>query len=840
MPQKVIKFTGINRKVNEFQSSGACEELINLRPSQYGMEVVKTKKVKFSNIECDVYNHSFADKDLFVGIYCEHDTLDVYLIDNKTQVVNATLIGSHQVNGTDYDVAFVGNQMIISCGYLIVYAYTNGKYERIDAELPNDIEIKYTVNSGYGASTKVSLGSADPKSEIFKSAIIENWSAAKEQNSRKDEIFGPVMVAFNFSMSDGTELWTNKWMYINPFTSLPEGDNGNHMIYYKDGSSQYITFNAFKLKFTVSKSQFSTTGVKNLVKSMNVYASVPIFPYDIDTMKGYSDKVHEWTVYAQTMNMEQSKITNQLLYFQKSIPISEIHNGAVTFTLDFGNSQAGERILNIDNGTTKRAGKMVAYNSRVHFYDSYSTIFPQSVLCYSNVNDAYATREAFVHLECEDRTLVLRTTAKVPVFASNASTKIACCYPDARAKKILIAATYSDGSSGGYCTINLKPSSRYNFAWGETDYISSYDPNDKITTSNVIPESDTISVSKQYNPFAFSVENSYKMGGMVLDIATSYLPISSTQIGQYPLTVFTSAGIYTMEQGSGESLYGNIIPIQPHIIEGKATSTPHGIFFISSNNLYILSGRDAVDVSEALQGGVDYSIKENESYRTLCFDEKGTGVLYNYQYAISADEEPFDAIIKGARLVYDQYKNELFICSDSNDIQYSYVFNLDTKAYHKVTKKYIAHQSNSRYVTEIDGETKNVVDLFEEMTGTRPVLLQSRPFALEELYSHIQRLIMNVDTKLSGNQHLCLSVFASDNLNDWECIISAQKIYAVPEAAPRNNIAQTLNTALRQIRTNRAARSHKDYIILINGVVSTDTNISDIIADYNVVNRRLG
>jgi hypothetical protein len=192
---------------------------------------------------------------------------------------------------------------------------------------------------------------------------------------------------------------------------------------------------------------------------------------------------------------------------------------------------------------------------------------------------------------------------------------------------------------------------------------------------------------------------------------------------------------------------------------------------------------------------------------------------------LSDDDEDFDVIVSGSRLIYDQYRNELFICSDYNNLRYSYVFNLDTKAYHKVTKKYIAYNSNSRYVIEIDGDTRNVVDLFEERRSIDvPVLLKSRPFSLEEFYSHIHRLIMKTDAELSGEQHLILSVFASDNLYDWKCIISAQK----------------MNTVLRQIRTNRAPKSYKDYVILITGRVSTDTDISDIIADYTVVNRRLG
>jgi hypothetical protein len=106
----------------------------------------------------------------------------------------------------------------------------------------------------------------------------------------------------------------------------------------------------------------------------------------------------------------------------------------------------------------------------------------------------------------------------------------------------------------------------------------------------------------------------------------------------------------------------------------------------------------------------------------------------------------------------------------------------------------------------------------------QPILLQSRPMSLEAFYTHIQRLIMLVDADLQSERHLFLSVFASDNLNDWKCIISAQKT----------------GVSLRHIRTNKAAKSYKDYIILITGRVSTDTDISDIIADYTIVNRRLG
>jgi hypothetical protein len=816
MPQKVLRFTGINRKANEFQGSGACEELINLRPTQAGMEIVKPKKIKFHDLKYDVYNHSFANNELFVGIWCEHDELEIYIIDSKNQVGNATLVDSYLVGGTDYDIAFIGNQMLITNGTdLRVYAYSNNRYERVDAALPDDIDITYTVGSGYGGGADVSLDNSDPKGKTFKDATIENWSAAKGMSSKKNEIFGPVMVAFNFSLTDGTEMWTNKWMYINPFTSIPVGENGKHMIYYEDGSTKHFTFNSYALEFTVAKKQLLTSGVKNLVKSMNVYASIPIFPYDIDTMTAKTGNVHDREIYAQTMSMKKSEITNQLMYFQKSIPANDIQNGNVTFQLDFSESQAGERILNVDSGTVRRAGDMAAYNNRVHFYDSYVTILPQSVLCYSDVRRDTTEREAYVHIDCGDRTVVMKTKALVPALLTD-NAKIACCYPDARARKIVIA------TDEGYCTVSLEQSPRYNFAWGETRYINSYSSDDLKITDSTIRESDTVSVSEQYNPFVCPVENSYKFGGRVLDIATSYLPISATQIGQYPLTVFTTSGIYAMEQGSGHVLYGNILPLQPHVIDGKAEATPYGTFFVSSRDLYLLSGREAVCVSDVLHGERELALRESYSYKALCCNESGG--FCDFSSALSAEDEPFDAIISGARLTYDQHNNELLISSDYNGLGYSYVFNLNTKAYHKVPKKYMSNQNGSRYVIETDGDRRNVIDLHDERESSQPVLLQSKPLSLEEAYTHLQRLMLFADATLAGNQYLFLSVFGSDNLTDWKCIISAQKA----------------NTALRQIRTNKAPRSQKDYVIIITGNVDTRTDISDIIADYTVVNRRLG
>jgi hypothetical protein len=275
-----------------------------------------------------------------------------------------------------------------------------------------------------------------------------------------------------------------------------------------------------------------------------------------------------------------------------------------------------------------------------------------------------------------------------------------------------------------------------------------------------------------------------------------------------------------LEQGNGSVLYSNITPIQPMVITGRSVSTPYGTFFVSSKSVYLLSGRESINIAQLLDGKRDLRLRENTSYKKLCCS--GSGPFFDYSSLLSSVD--FKEFINDATLTYDQLNNELYISSANDAINYSYVYNLTTNTFHKVAKKYIGNQQGSRYAIEQVGSSRSLVDMHNETDGQQAILLQSRPMSLEALYTHIQRLILLADAGISKTQHLCITVFASDNLYDWKCIISAQKE----------------DVAFRHIRTNRAAKSYRDYVILITGTVDTDTDISDVIADYTVVNRRLG
>jgi hypothetical protein len=199
----------------------------------------------------------------------------------------------------------------------------------------------------------------------------------------------------------------------------------------------------------------------------------------------------------------------------------------------------------------------------------------------------------------------------------------------------------------------------------------------------------------------------------------------------------------------------------------------------------------------------------------------GEGGLHDFSGSLSTNE--FDVFVESASLAYDQYQDEVIVSGAEG---HSFVFNIGAKSFHKIPSAYRVMKGSTRYATIVHDGERSVADLNTEMHVLyRNVMVQSRPMVLSALFSHIDRAILYVDTMLSlEGQYLCLSVFASDNLSDWKCVISSQK----------------KNTVLSHIRTNRAARSYRYYIVLVNGTVSTDTDISSLVVDYTEVTRRLG
>lgn len=813
MPQKVLKFAGINRKVNEFQNSGACEELINLRPDvNGGHHVVKPKRIKQSNVRYEsFYVHSFGATNNEIAVTTDGLINWMNPTDGGVSIITS---GSGKLS-----VCFAGNVMLVydeGEKKNLAFKFEDGEYKQLDAFAPNihafidyrSMDDQYMASAdGYAEGTTDEI-SVDAYNEALQKAVSKFYEV------HKNGLCGSAVVGCTCELEDGSEIWSTAFVVA----SNEQYKRKTPRYSMNEGLYRATVYGTKETRLCINVDE-----LPSVVKKVNVYATKPVFRY---RYLGHA------TEQSKALPLEDLELSGQLMYYQGSIDAKDTSSSLL---LDFSSSKLGEDIMDVTAGCIERIGPAISYNNRFHFYRSEVQHAIQTPTLSSTIGGDETASPWLAYVNFDGKWKLIDY-----IFSFSESKELDVIYPMSDIKEIVFVKGSFDGS-WFECTydsivrVSLKNSTAYNYsyAFGVTPSVESgnafkqtiidagqlWHPDFEYDTKILQREEiNAINVSVPYNPFAFSVNASYSVGGEIKDLVPSYVPISSTQIGQYPLTVFTTNGVFSMEQGSGVVLYGNIIPLQPTVIDGKAVSTPHGTFFISSKNLYLISGRDSANVSYVLNGELELTLRELESYKKLCCNGRD---FFDFSPILSDKE--FELFMSSdVALVYDQLNNELYISNKDN--VYSYVLNLDTKTYHKIAKKYMQFQSGARYAIEIDGGTRNIVDLHEENDGVQHILLQSRPMSFEVAFTHIQRLILLADAKLEKSQNLCFSVFASDNLYDWKCIISAQK----------------QNTILRQIRTNRAAKSYRDYVILITGTVDTDTDISDIIADYTIVNRRLG
>lgn len=810
MPQKVVKFTGINRIVNEFQNSGECEELINLRPAVGGgHHIVRSKrKVKEAVNYDEIHEHTFGDT------YNQIVVTDgaIAWINDKNNTAGTV---TNAFAGKSVSISTAGNVVVVYCEEdkrQLVFKFEDGRYVAYEVAMKpiTNARVTYSNDTAFwGAeTTDNSTGALNEALQKAASAFHYNYP---------NGLCGAAVIGCAYELEDGNEVWATSFIVANAARTA------NHSKPVLLENSMVVT-GASRVGLHLEFADVEAIGVKRL----NIYATRPVLPYDVEYPTGGSFTVNE-------LSLEKDlNLGGQLMYYQGSVSIDR---SFVDFPLKFGTAQAGEEVMEVNPGCIERTGRSVSYNNRFHYFHSEV----QHVIQIPTASDPWRSGDGMsywvAYVKIDDSWKLIDNKYRFSKTLPNDF-----IYPMAGVKQMaFVEAEWPDDDftvpyeNMFYVNLNDSASYNYSYAFDVVPEIVSADnfydtvrAEGQLWSSGFVfdtkvmqkRETNVMNVSAQYNPFVFPVEYSYSFGGEILDVATSYLPISSSQVGQYPLSVFTSNGIYALEQGNGAVLYSNIVPLQPLVIEGRATTCPFGTFFVSSKGLYLLTGRDAANLSYILNGEREQTLRELDSYRKLVCSNNG--YFFNFEPVLSGDD--FEDFIDDAILTYDQLHNELYISSSKPEVLYSYVLNLDTKSYHKVAKRYLRAQNGGRYAIEVVGDDRSVVDMHVEDKGEQPILLQSRPMSLEAFYTHIQRLILLADAKLTDGQHLCLSVFGSDNLYDWKCIISSQKH----------------DTVFRQIRTNRAARSYKDYVILISGIVDTDTDLSDLIADYTVVSRRLG
>lgn len=856
MAQNRIHFGGIDRRTSAYETSGQTEELINMRSRTDRLELVRRKVAIDGITALRVWEHTAEGESIIIALVKEaRYNLVAYRNDGGGWKMLCSLLRSSAWDA-DTCLATMGNILVVSSRtglWTRAWRYMAGSYTEMDIALPEEAGLSLAYSGQKEFTQRIYTNKEDLDSEK-KAAILSAFNTLQEEN--KDYLFGDTLFAACLRYADGHEGWTFAWsprIDDNASTGIQlrvryqyDGTAAWEVAESRNASKLYaIIANGYKVSARIIFPQSSpNTAAEKSYKSFVLYATrglcpldldnidlvtleAPVKAYDKDTLyfkEGITPAQLEWngvntwwyvrsataTTPLKSHGERGKALTAELLYLVDTLPID-----ATPKTLSFGGSSlaAGEA-LDVDAGMVRRHGSMLSYNARLHFYNSRAQRFIGDVSAF-----AVAKENTDIYIDHAIGTRRLRQK-----LASYAIAEGFIVVPSATATALHQITTVNGVIYRR--TVPLTQSERYNFAWGYNIATPSADPSFDMSATEgkalVYDETDAINVTGRYSPTDFPVENSYVFGGDILGVLPSVQGVSTVQTGESPLAVFTTNGVYALMPGTGSVLYSRITPLSTLHLNGGAVSTPAGVVCATNGGLYLIAGNDTALLSEALTGSPDRTIEDDGGvYGKIC---KGT-LLYDISALLSGED--FRSFIRGARLAFDREENEIIVSRDNRG--YSYVFSMATKLWHKIGAC-LAEQDPASHYAVVGG---TVYDMDEERLDDYLVTAhcETRPLRFATTAAHIQRLLLHCSALIDKDSNITLSMWGSDNLRDWRCIISSSK-----------KLGDIDNTEkyVAQIRTNKAARSWKYYKVAFGGTLHSDTDIAYLLADFEPVVRRLG
>lgn len=294
-------------------------------------------------------------------------------------------------------------------------------------------------------------------------------------------------------------------------------------------------------------------------------------------------------------------------------------------------------------------------------------------------------------------------------------------YPDPRAKRLTI---YRYSGSQWYQVFS-QPLEKHNllslafFVSDDLKPIVEIEDLRAVTlpdTSKTISltEPNKIKVSELNNPLSFPNLNTYQAGnGTILAMATNAMNVSDRNYGQYPLYLFTTQGIWTLNVGEGEAVYSS--QTAPTYTEAPTTdivcSTPFGVVFTTQRGLQIINGQSVDFLSPQLE----QPFKRMEEETNPQIEE----LLHKFE------KQRFSDYLKGLKnIIYNSYENELIINNPTSS--FNYVLGLYNRQFYQSTEK-ISNDVKNIFPELIVVDRNNLKDYSEIETTRTHFSLMLRP-----------------------------------------------------------------------------------------------------------------
>lgn len=467
-------------------------------------------------------------------------------------------------------------------------------------------------------------------------------------------------------------------------------------------------------------------------------------------------------------------------------------------------------------------------------------------------------------------------------------------YPDVRATRIRIIGKNSTDSD--YCQLadyELKSHKIYNFAYAITNQtVTGSDPGyilydgDNISMQSLLSENwltpgdtaDALATENRYyedtnrvqvsavnNPIYFPSILSYQIGNSAVEIlcfGSQSAPVSAGQFGQLPMAVFTSQGMFLMQQGGGEVIYSSVVPLNNEVAYKNSVCELGGaLVYASSDGIKLLSGNKTSHLSREVEGDPSDKLTADAYYINFITDPNGH-LVFLYPY-LSA-ENFLDYLDDNVRVCYDKINKELIVTNrdmftdDGRAYQtpYSYVYNLQSRTWHKITDSW--HQFmmiNSVWYGARNYRTgyptgQGLHNMNSEREVLMDCMIQSRPqkwgsFELKKMKTIVQRSLCHVgdpiDSSQDADDKFGLYMFAAmeNNLYEFCKGIKVSQPYGMIQNPALPGVHQSVRNVvlLTAVRSKNFVFSHWEIMseITLPGKLGVESrkNTEVLQGDYN-------
>lgn len=811
-----VDFKGIVRGTSaQNNADGNCEEIINLRKKMGAWRVVGEKKKIVEDVEYEqVFLHECDSFKNYIGVKKITETgqdptgAPVIVIKNKVIWFDLQTKEEKQIiysiDGGDIELEHLNNILLIKTPTTIGKAiFNDGKYTASLLQLPDCPEFTINTNSIPVESDKIDIyykrnwaGNYDSITFLEANETIKSlYGKMIASNPKYTE--GYVMISIAYKLYDGTvtKPCPPRLIYVGNETKPPELLTWEMEVKDDVTIMKDVSFEGSISELLISPyiAELSEE-YKDIITGLVVYATIPIRYWDFDNMEsqylrefngtGQSPIINENKDALSPKKLEFKDLEKQLFYEVASFNVSDgkkdIGTNRLVFdfkTINFNNIESNNTMPVDSSSYIDISGRMFIYNNRLHLFNLNYT-FSKSAHWANrwnwdwnykyNVEDIADAQEveATVAVYLTGTDLVIKMPY-ILYFKKDADEAYFLqkyfAFPDSRAYRVEIF--YRKDNINYLATLNLESSQAYNVSY----YINHGGKVRAERTFKVIAENlsyklnNNILVSGLSNPYNFPPEHAYLVSGSIINIAVSSEQISSSQIGQFPLYVFTTQGIYAMQLGEGEVLYSNLIPISAEVaVAGSSVlQTRYGIVFVTKTGLKLIAGREVVDISQAIAGNPDISMQECETFGRV------SEVVRGYDIRPYFSSVPFQDYIKEASLGYDINENEIIVSNPN--YSYSYVYNLDEKTWHKITEVFTFFD---KHLALRKGEGNlDLCDIREEISSDRLVHLQTRPLLFNTAaFKQIYHAVARGEFKPAENRIHLAYMLASNDLSKWTCM----------------------------------------------------------------------